>query len=65
MNDNKVTVTKLGVTFMDLLLLVNIVLKLCGVITWSWWVVLWPLWGGIAFILIISIIIFIAGFFSL
>ena len=63
--DNKTTVTKTGVTFMDLLLLVNIVLKLCGVIKWSWWLVLWPLWGGVAFILIVFIIIFIAGFFSL
>ena len=63
MNDSKTTVTKTGIGFMDLLLLVNIVLKLCGVINWSWWLVLWPLWGGIAFILVIFIIIFIAGFF--
>lgn len=65
MNDNKTIVTKSGIGFMDLLLLTNIILKLCGVITWSWWVVLWPLWGGIALILIIFIIIFIAGFLSL
>lgn len=28
----------------DVLLVVFIVLKLCGVITWSWWWVLSPLW---------------------
>lgn len=59
MNDSKATVTKTGVTFMDLLLLVNIVLKLCGVINWSWWLVLWPLWGGLALILVIFIILVI------
>jgi hypothetical protein len=50
-----------GISFFDLLLIVNIVLKLTGVINWSWWVVLWPLWIGII-VLIIFIIIFIKIF---
>ena len=60
--DNKATVTKTGVGFMDLLLLANIILKLCGVITWSWWVVLWPLWAGFGLILIIIILFIILKF---
>lgn len=33
-----------GVGFLGLLALVFITLKLCGVIAWSWWWVLAPLW---------------------
>lgn len=51
-------ITHGGIGFFDLLLIANIVLKLTGVINWSWWIVLWPLWVGII-ILIIFIIIFI------
>jgi hypothetical protein len=35
------------------LLVVFIVLKLVGVITWSWWLVFLPAYFGIAFILIL------------
>ncbi len=37
--------------FLGLLALIFITLKLCNVITWSWWLVLLPLYGGLAFIL--------------
>ena len=30
-----------------------VVLKLCGVINWSWWWVLSPFWGGLAIFLLI------------
>ncbi len=30
-----------------------IVLKLCGVIAWSWWWVLAPFWGGFALYMVI------------
>lgn len=33
-----------GISFSTALLLIFIVLKLCGVIGWSWWWVLSPLW---------------------
>lgn len=33
-----------GIGFPDLLTITFIILKLCGVITWSWWWVLSPLW---------------------
>lgn len=41
-----------GVGFTSLLLIAFIVLKLCGVITWSWWWVLSPAWitAGLAII---------------
>ena len=35
------------VGFLSLLGLVFIILKLCSVITWSWWLVLLPIYGGI------------------
>lgn len=37
--------------FLSLLALVFITLKLCGVIAWSWWLVLLPLYFGIAVLL--------------
>ena len=33
-----------GIGFTGLLAIVFIILKLCGIITWSWWWVLSPLW---------------------
>jgi hypothetical protein len=37
-----------GISFAGLLFIVFLVLKLTGVITWSWWWVTAPLWGGFA-----------------
>lgn len=37
--------------FLGLLALVFITLKLCGVIAWSWWLVLLPLYFGVAIFL--------------
>lgn len=37
--------------FLGLLALVFITLKLCGVIAWSWWLVLLPLYFGVAVLL--------------
>lgn len=45
-----------GVTFLGLLQVAFIVLKLCGVVTWAWPVVLIPLWIDIAMVAIILII---------
>lgn len=36
------------VPFFTVLGLIFITLKLCGTITWSWWWVTAPLWGGFA-----------------
>lgn len=56
MNNIKVEVT--GVGFTGLLFITFLVLKLCGVITWSWWWVTAPLWIPIALILI-AVLIFL------
>ena len=57
-NKPKVTVTtKGGVSFMSLLQIVFIVLKLCKVIEWSWLWVLAPTWIPLALVLIVAIII--------
>ena len=44
-----------GVGILDVVQIVFIILKLCGVINWSWWVVLLPLWivlaiGGVVIV---------------
>jgi hypothetical protein len=39
-----------GIGFVGLLTIVFITLKLCGVIDWSWWWVLSPLWISISLV---------------
>lgn len=43
--DNIGTTGLLGVAF--------VVLKLCGVINWSWWWVTAPFWGPVAFVVLV------------
>ena len=50
-----------GVTAIDVLQIVFIVLKLCGVIKWSWWLVLMPLWISLGIGVILFIILVIYG----
>ena len=45
--------------FFDLLGIAFIVLKLCGVIDWSWWIVLAPIWGSLVLIIVILLIAFV------
>ena len=52
MSDKNVSV-QVGPNFFGLLTIVFIVLKLTGYISWSWWWVLAPLWGGVALVLVI------------
>lgn len=49
-----------GVGFTGLLTIAFIVLKLCGVIAWSWWWVLSPLWisTGLALSILLVILVF-------
>ena len=56
MDNAKSEVTTGGLSLSTVLFLIFLVLKLCGVITWSWWWVTAPLWGGIALILAILIV---------
>lgn len=46
-----------GVSVLGLLGVAFVVLKLCKVITWSWWLVTLPFWGGLIIVLIILIFI--------
>jgi hypothetical protein len=45
-----------GIGFGSLLLLTFIILKLCGVIGWSWVWVLSPLWIVVGFVLLVAIL---------
>ncbi len=48
-----------GISFLGLLTIVFITLKLTKVIAWSWWWVLCPLWGPLALVLIVLFIGFV------
>ena len=61
MKDNNNNVTTGGITAIDVLQIVFIVLKLCGVIKWSWWLVLMPLWISLGIGIILFIILVIYG----
>jgi hypothetical protein len=57
--EEKVTVSKGGIGFVGLLQIAFIVLKLCKVINWSWWLVMLPalIEGGILIIALLLIVI--------
>ena len=57
-NNNNSYNTSGGIGVFDLLGVTFVVLKLTGYIDWSWWLVTLPFWGGIAFIGLIFLIIF-------
>lgn len=54
--NNQKNVSTRGVSFCGLLGLLFIGLKLGGVINWSWWWVLAPLWGPFALVLLVLLI---------
>ena len=47
---------------LSLLLVAFIVLKLCGVIDWSWWWVLSPVWISLVIGIIVFVAVLIIGF---
>lgn len=48
------TATKfVGLGVLDVLGVAFVVLKLCGVISWSWWAVLAPFWVPLALLVLI------------
>ena len=53
MNNNDNSGSSCGICFCGLLTIVFIVLKLCGVISWSWVWVLSPLWISFSLVVII------------
>lgn len=57
-----------GLTFLQVLFLIFLVLKLTGktvVASWSWWWVTAPLWGGLAIGLVILLIGLLFGLLSI
>lgn len=57
--------TGAGIGFPGLLTITFIILKLTGVIAWSWWWVLAPMWGGLAIILLLSVFFWIIAVIKL
>lgn len=58
-NNTNVTSSSSSIGFFSLLTIVFIVLKLCGIITWSWWWILSPIWGPAALFIICILIFYI------
>lgn len=56
MSKENVTVSGGGLGFWSILQLIFITLKLCNVITWSWWAVLTPTWIGLGLLIIYVIL---------
>ena len=54
-NNNNTSYT--GLSFLDVLLVVFIALKIAKVINWSWWLVFLPLWIQIGLVIIMMIVI--------
>lgn len=60
----EVKVAGQGLGLPSILFIVFLILKLCNVITWSWWWVFSPLWIYAGLVLAIIAIIFIVGFIA-
>lgn len=50
-----------GIGILGLLGVLFVGLKLAGIITWSWWYVTLPFWGGIALVLSVLAVVFIGA----
>ena len=48
-----------GIGILGMLFILFVGLKLGGVITWSWWWVTAPLWGGAVAVLVFCLLMFI------
>lgn len=60
-NDNGNNNSYSGPSFMGLLFLVFLTLKLTGHIDWSWWWVTAPLWGQLALALLLILLCIVFG----
>lgn len=47
--------------FTGVLLVLFLVLKLAGLVTWSWWFVLAPLWVPLSIVIVLSTIVLMLG----
>ena len=55
------TTSSCGISIFTLLTVAFVVLKLCGIIDWSWWWVLAPLWMPWALVAIIGAVILVGA----
>ena len=62
MSDKSSSASSGGIGFFGLLGILFIGLKLTGYITWSWWLVLLPLYGGLAIILLVFLLALVGMF---
>lgn len=53
-----------GIGILGVLQVIFITLKLCKAITWSWWLVLIPLWIELGIVAVILVILAIVGIFA-
>lgn len=61
MAETKTVVVQRGTSLGTILTVLFVVLKLLGVIDWSWWLVFAPAWGPIALVLAITGSIFLVS----
>lgn len=61
-NKDVTTTSSGGIGFCGLLFIVFLILKLCGVITWSWWWVTAPLWMPVALFVGVCLVVFVVAF---
>ena len=50
-----------GIGLLEILCVIFIILKLCGIIAWSWWLVLIPLWIGIGLGILLALMLLATG----
>lgn len=60
-NSNNSVQSSGGIDILGLLGVLFVGLKLGGIITWSWWWVTAPFWGGAALVLGILLVVFIGA----
>ena len=59
MEGKNTTTVNCGISFSGLLFIAFLVLRLCNVISWSWWWITAPLWIPLALVVVIFVVCFI------
>ena len=59
-NNNRSSAAGGGLSILGVVEIVFIILKLLGVINWSWWIVLIPLWIDLGITLLVILFIIVA-----
>lgn len=60
-NNNRSSAAGGGLNILGVVEIVFIILKLLGIINWSWWIVLIPLWIDLGITLLIILVIIIVA----